>query len=283
MNDLAIEAENQVTQIIKLPLIIPSPANLSFKKVRKIFDSLLYSIINKRKKQIAEGVAVQQDVLQMLLTHGNEKSEVMSDKQIRDELTTLFMAGYETTSQTLSWLFYQIARHPEIAVSIRQEMKKFDSAQRLSAPDLAMLKYTTSVIKETMRFYPAVWLMVRRNISSAVLAPYYLPKRSILLLNVYGMHHNQTYWEAPDEFKPDRFNDDNIKNQHPFSYLPFGIGPRLCIGQPLAMTLMQIAVCRLISCFDCNAADNFEITMEPHITLRPKPAIYVQLTPIAHG
>ena len=156
----------------------------------------------------------------------------MPDKQIRDELATLFLAGYETTSQTLSWLFYEVARHTEIATAIREEVSNCSSTQ-LTVHELSKLKYTTAVIKETMRVYPAVWLMVRKNISNTVLGNYFLPKKSIILLNVHGIHHNENYWDKPEEFRPDRFTEANMKLQHPFSYLPFGIGPRVCIGQPL--------------------------------------------------
>jgi cytochrome P450 len=281
MNELAVQTDKQVTQIIKLPLVIPSPANMGFKKARKKFDTILYSLINKRKKEITEGITQVQDILQMFLESGSgESGEPMPDKQIRDELTTLFLAGYETTSQTLSWLFFRVAGNPEISDRIRSEMNYRVPDNSLPAHHPPILNYTTSLIKETMRFYPAVWLMVRKNISNTVLGEYSLPRGSVLLLNVYGMHHNEKYWEEPEEFRPGRFNTENIKEQTTYSYLPFGMGPRLCIGQPFAMMLMQIIVSRLINSFDCTPAGNFDIEMEPRVTLRPKPVIYVRLTPV---
>jgi cytochrome P450 len=281
MNELAVQTDKQVTQIIKLPLIIPSPANLRFKKARKKFDTILYSLINKRKKEIAEGITQGQDILQMLLESGSgESGEPMPDKQIRDELTTLFMAGYETTSQTLGWLFFQLAGNPEISARIRSEMNNQVPDNLLPPNHPPILNYTSNLIKETMRFYPAVWLMVRKNIANAVLGEYAIHRGSVLLLNVYGMHHNETYWEKPEEFRPDRFNSENMNEQIPYSYLPFGMGPRLCIGQPFSMILMQIVVSRLINSFDCTAAGNIDIEMEPRVTLRPKPHIYVRLTPV---
>ena len=280
MNDMTIEADNQMNQIVKLPLIFPSPANLRFKKVIKKFDAILYSTIDQRKKLVAAKSPVQQDILQMLLEHrSNDLEGLMPAKQIRDELATLFLAGYETTSQTLSWLFYQVAKRAEVATAIRQEVSNCCSAQ-LMFHELAKLTYTTAVIKETMRMYPAVWLMVRQNISNAALGKYSLPKKSVILLNVYGMHHSENYWDKPEEFRPDRFNEANMKLQHPFSYLPFGIGPRVCIGQPLAMMLMQIVVSRLMSSFEFTLAGDYETSLEPHITLRPKPAIHIVMTPI---
>ena len=281
MNDLAIQAEKQITQYIKLPLGIPSPANIRFKKVRRKFDTLLYTIIYNRKKQIDGGTVMPQDILQMLLTSSCEKSQTaMPVKQIRDELTTLFMAGYETTSQTLGWLFYEVARNPAISALIRAEIKTTIPGQKATFQKLNSLTYITNVIKETMRFYPSVWLMVRKNLSNDVLGPYFLPRRSIILLSIYGMHHNETYWKNPEEFVPDRFNTASMKEQHPYTFLPFGNGPRLCIGQPFAMMMMQIVVSRLISSFDWKPAGDMEVKMEPHITLRPKPAIYMQLTAI---
>ncbi len=275
MNELAVQTDRQVTQIMKLPLIIPSRANLGFKKARKKFDTILYSLISKRKKEIAEGIAQGKDILQMLLE--SESREPMHDEQVRDELTTLFMAGYETTSQTLGWLFFRVAGNPEIADRIRSEIKNQNPDNLLPANHPPILNYTTNLIKETMRFYPAVWLIVRKNISDTVLGEYYLPKGSVLLLNVYGMHHNEMYWEKPHEFRPERFNAENMKDPNPCNYLPFGIGPRLCIGQPFAMMLMQIVVNRLINSFDCTPAGDFDIGMKPQVTLRPKPDIYVRM------
>jgi cytochrome P450 len=278
MNELAVQTDKQVNQIIKLPLVIPSPANRGFKKARKKFDTIFYSLINKRKKEIDVGIAQGQDILQWLLESGSGKSrEPMPDKQIRDELITLFLAGYETASRTLSWLFLRVAGNPEISDRIRSEMNNQVPDNSLPAHHPPILNYITSLIKETMRFYPAVWLMVRKNISNTVLGEYYLPRGSVLLLNVYGMHHNEKYWEKPEEFRADRFNTENMKEQTPYSYLPFGMGPRVCIGQPFAMMLMQIIVSRLINSFDCLPAGNFDIAMEPRVTLRPKPAIYVRL------
>ena len=281
LNDLTVQAAKQITQFIKLPLAFPSPANIRFTRAKKKFDALLYTIINRRKIQIAEGAAMQQDILQMLLTSCSENSQLpMPDKLIRDELTTLFMAGYETTSQTLSWLFYQVARQPEIAALIRSEINDNISEQMITAHDLIKLSYTTNLIRETLRFYPSIWLLIRKNFSHDALGQYYLPKQSVILLNLYGMHHNETYWEKPEEFRPDRFNTTSMKERNPYTYLPFGKGPRLCIGQPFAMMLMQIVVSRLISTFDFKPVEGFEATIESHITLRPKPTIYVQLKAI---
>ena len=278
MNELAIQTERQVAQIIKLPLIIPSPANQRFKKARKKFDDILYSLINRRKKEIAAGVASEQDVLQTLLEAGS--GDPLTDKQLRNEMTTLFMAGYDTTSNTLSWLFYQISRNPEIVYRARSEMNG-QAPEDLTPPKHPpVTDYITNLIKETMRFYPAVWLIVRKNISDAVIGKYFLPKRSVLLLNVYGMHHNKMYWEKPEEFQPDRFKTENINKQNAYIYLPFGIGPRLCIGQPFAMILMQVVVSRLIKSFDFTPAGNFNIGMKPLVTLRPNPEIYVQVKPV---
>jgi cytochrome P450 len=280
MNDMAFEADNQMNQIVKVPLIFPSPGNLRFKKVIKKFDAFLYSTVDKRKKLMAVKAPVQQDILQMLLDYRSDDFDgLMPAKQIRDELATLFLAGYETTSQTLSWLFYKVAGQAEIATAIREEVGNCHSTH-LTLNELPKLKYTTAVIKETMRLYPAVWLIVRKSISNTVLGNYFLPKKTIILLNVYGIHHNENYWDKPEEFRPDRFDEANMKLQHPFSYLPFGIGPRVCIGQSLAMMVMQIVVGRLIASFKCTLAENYETSLEPRITLRPKPAIHMVLTPI---
>ncbi len=283
MHELAREAATQVTRFIKLPLGIPTSSNTRFKKARKKFDTFLYTLIDERKKQIAEGNAAQQDILQLLLiSRSEETGDRMPDKQVRDELTTLFMAGYETTSQTLSWLFYQLAREPAIADAVRAEINDCITQQRVTLTDLAKLTYTTCVIRETLRFYPSIWLLARKNLAADLLGQYALPKGSVSLLNIYGMHHNKAYWDEPEEFRPARFTAERMKEQQPYTYLPFGSGPRSCIGQPFAMMVMQVIVSRLVTAFNCQPVDGPEISIEPHITLRPKPAIYVRFEAIGN-
>lgn len=191
------------------------------------------------------------------------------------------MAGYETTSYTLGWLFYRLAKHPEIAASVKSEAVAIDPNWALTVSDLSGLIHTTNLIKETLRFYPSVWLMVRRNNVADALQQYCLPANSTLLLNVYGVHHDINFWQQPEEFCPARFTDYDGHNEHSFAYLPFGKGPRQCIGEPLAMMLMQITTIRLVSNFEFTLSEDFEVGINPQITLKPKPGIFLKLVPLS--
>ena len=270
INKLLAFASSSVTSLIKIPLSFPTPSNLRFHKANRDFDEFIFFLIDQRRN---ENKQTSSDLLDLLLhAYDDDSKSYMTDKQLRDEITTIFMAGHETTAQTLSWVFYQLALHPSICGEIREEAKSIGAGD-ITIDALQKLSCTRSVIEETMRLYPPVWIIARKSFEDDEIAGFTIPAHSTILINVYGMNHHAPYWNTPESFSPSRFTISTKEQPPPFAYLPFGGGQRLCIGNLFAMMVMQTVVCRLVQNFDFEISPGFKAVAEPNVTLRAKGGI----------
>jgi cytochrome P450 len=207
----------------------------------------------------------------MLIEYFDEETnQGLSEKELRDEMTTIFMAGYETISQTLNWIFYHLAKEKKIARKVKMEAVDLVKGQSISINDLHHLKFTKQVIQEALRCYPSIYALVRKPYYDDEINGIKIPASSNVLINIYGMHHHPQYWNTPGDFNPGRFNDAGEEQRIPFVYLPFGGGPRLCIGNNFAMMVMQVVVSRLSLFFEFDVPENYEPKIEPNITMRVK-------------
>jgi cytochrome P450 len=266
--------------LIKIPLSIPVKSNRQFCKAEKQFEKMIYGFIERREIEQEKDPSIQHDdLLQLLITaHDDVAQTTMTAKQLRDEITTIFMAGHETTSQTLSWIFYRLSSQPEIYQKVKAEVERLKS--NITLDSLQQLDYTRAVIEETMRFYPPVWIIARKAAAVDFINGYYLPARATVLINVYGMHHNPGYWKNPEIFDPLHFCKEAKESLPPFSFIPFGGGQRLCIGHHFAMMVMQTVVVRLIQEFRFSIPGNTVPTIDANVTLRAKEGIqlYIEQT-----
>lgn len=266
INDLLKSATGSVTSLVKFPAWVPSPANRRFSRSNHRFEKIIYSIIEERKQGTNHG-----DLLDLLLhAHEGFEDDPMSLQQLRDEITTIFMAGHETTAQTLSWVFYQVALNPELSEKLRSE-----SSNRYD-----QMPYTKAVIEETMRIYPPVWIMARKSINDDVIENFHVPASSTILLNVYGLNHSSKLWNDPGTFSPRRMLPGEKEKLVPFLFIPFGGGQRLCIGNQFAMLVMQVVVSKLIQQFEFKVPPGFNPITEPNVTLRAKHGIQLMIKKI---
>ncbi|MEP7376655.1 MAG: cytochrome P450 [Chitinophagaceae bacterium] len=275
INKLLSFASSSITSLIKIPLSFPTPSNFRFHKANREFDTFIFSLIEQRKAENRESSS---DLLDLLLNaYDDESKSYMTARQLRDEITTIFMAGHETTAQTLSWVFYQLALYPEVCRDIRAEAVAINTGV-INMEAFQHLSYTKAVIEETMRLYPPVWIMARKSVADDEIDGFHIPAHSTILVNVYGMNHHQVYWNCPGTFDPSRFNN-NKEQSHPFAYIPFGGGQRLCIGNLFAMMVMQTVVCGLVREFDFEIPPGFKAIAEPNVTLRAKGGIKLLVKP----
>lgn len=236
-------------------------------------DKIIYKIIEDRQKNGTK----HDDLMDMLLNSRYEDTgEGMNLQQLRDESLVLFLAGHETSALALTWTFYLLVQHPEIEAKVLAEAKAVLGDKEASFETLMQLTYTKQVLQEAMRLYPPAWIMDREAIDEDEIEGYHVPKGANISLFVYGVHHNPDYWEAPETFDPDRFTKEKIKTRRPFTYFPFGGGPRLCIGNQFAYMEMQLILATLIQRFRFELVENQVIELEPLITLRPKNGIFVR-------
>ncbi len=207
------------------------------KTIRKSERSkaIIQRVLDKRRNSGEE----KNDLLDMLIQSRYEDTQLpMSDKQLVDEMLILFIAGHETTANALSFIFFEISRNPEAEKKLRQEIVE-EGENAFTTESLMKKSFTVNVIKEAMRLHSPAWAIDRQALEDDRFKDYSWEKGTLIILYISGLHRNPKYWDRPDDFIPERFDDENAKN---FAYYPFGAGPRLCIGEHFAMMEMALIV-----------------------------------------
>lgn len=264
----------RTTRIVSLPLSFPTPKHREFKRALKLLRDVARKVIQDRISSQQENA----DLLSMLMAARDEVTgEGMSDEELLDEVMTIFLAGHETTANAMTWAFYLLSQHPEVEVQIREELAKVLQGRAVQFEDLPKLNYLERVIKEVLRLYPPAWFMGRLAMEDDVIDGYAIPKNSIVFLSPYVTQHQAEYWSEPEKFNPDRFLPENFSKQHRYSYIPFGAGPRQCIGNHFAMMEMQVILAMILQKYHLSLAPGHEVAMDPQITLRPKDGMKMQL------
>jgi cytochrome P450 len=259
---------DRIDNPLRLPLWIPTPKNLLEKSVLASMDKVFYDIIKRRRKQ----KTTHEDLLSMFMDAVDEETgESMSDKQLRDEILTIFVAGHETTQIALAWTFYLLATNPDKLKILQDEIDEHISEpEMLDMQTLRKMTYLKLVIDESMRIYPPAWVVGRRAISSDNIMGAEIEPGLNIIMPIYLIHHDETIWENPEEFIPERFLPENLKDKHKFAYFPFGGGPRLCIGNNFAIQEMQVVLALFLKKYHIEVDKFFIPEMEPLITLRQK-------------
>jgi len=253
----------RVRRPYRIPLMIVNGERTRFKTDLAYFNKLIFEFIHQRHGMEEKP----NDLLQLLLDSLDEETGArMNDQQIRDEAITMFAAGHETSATGLSWLLMELARQPEIAAKIRHESDLFETVPTFE--QLMKLPYTRQVIEEGMRLYPPAWTMTREALEDDEVDGKPIPKGVSVFMSIYELHRNPHIWENPLVFDPENFSVEKVKNRPKFNYLPFGAGPRLCIGQQFAMMEMQLILASLIKRFDFEIDPSHTIGIYPQIVLK---------------
>jgi len=198
-----------------------------------------------------------------------ETGEPLQREEMLNELMTLFLAGHETSANGLSWMMMLLGQHPEVVAKLQEEVDRVVGKELVTFDHLMQLNYTRQVIDESLRLFPPAWIIGREALSPDQIGDLHLKKGDNISIFIYGLHRNPNYWEAPDEFRPERMTAEKKKAFLPNQYLPFGNGPRLCIGHQFAITEMQIALATMIQRYTFERLDDTPVSMIPSITLRP--------------
>ncbi|MBX3275133.1 MAG: cytochrome P450 [Sandaracinaceae bacterium] len=266
-----IAAMNQrFRRVIAPPESWPTPANLRFARHREVLDETVASIIRQRRARPGEG----DDLLSMLLeTVDEETGESMDDRQLRDEVMTIFLAGHETTANALSWTFYLLGKHPEVARRLREELRAVLGGRPPTADDYRALEYTRMVFSEAMRLYPPAWILARAPRVDTELGGYLLEGGSRMFISPWVVHRHPDVWPDPEGFDPERFRDP--KAIDPFAFFPFGGGRRMCIGQGFAMLEGVLILASLAQRFHLELVPGHPVAPEAMVTLRPKHGVRV--------
>lgn len=217
------------------------------------------------------------DLLSMLLAARDEGGQPMNDRQVRDEVLTLILAGHETTAMALSWTWYLLSQHPAVERKVERELRDVLSDRPPKATDLPNLHYTGMVIDESMRLYPPVWAVGRSPIEDDEICGYHVPKRSMIVLSQYVTHRHPAFWEDPDRFEPDRFSAENSQRRPRYAYFPFAGGPRQCVGNLFALTEANLVLATIAQRYRLRLVEGHPVELQPLVTLRPRYGIRVTL------
>jgi cytochrome P450 len=193
----------------------------------------------------------------------------MTDQHLRDEVTTFYLAGHETTAVALTWTWYLLSTHVEVARRLRAELDQVLGGRTPTVADLPKLPYALMVVQEAMRLYPPVWVTARRAIADDVVCGVHVPANAAVSVTPYAVHHSPAVWENPEGFDPERFAPERVKEHPPFSYFPFGGGPRQCIGMGFALMEAQLVLATLAQRFAPALVPGHPVAPEPLATLRP--------------
>jgi cytochrome P450 len=254
----------------KLETSLPLPANRRFWRALRELDTVVYQIIAERRQTRRD----ESDLLSMFLAaRDDETGAGMTDRQLRDEVVTMLLAGHETTSLLLSWTYYLLSQHPGARRSIEDEVDREIGNGRPTFAHIDRLTFTRRVLEESLRLYPPAWGFSRRALGDDKLGGYRIPKGSLVFLIPFVVHRRPKLWPDPDRFDPGRFAPEHESTRPRFAYIPFGGGPRGCIGNQFAMLEAQLIVATIAQRYRIELVPDQHIRPEPLITLRPAPAI----------
>ncbi len=263
---------------LSLPLQLPTPQNRRFKEALKSVDNVLNAIISERRTSGER----RGDLLDMLLdAQDADTGERMNDRQIRDEVATIFGAGHETTANALTWSWYLLSQHPEVQQQMQAEIDSVLQGRTPTMEDLPNLPLVRYVFDEAMRLFPPAPLVPRQVAHDTELGGYALPKGSRIFVSIYNIHRHPEFWERPEQFDPWRFDPANAEKRHRLAFMPFGAGPRMCIGNNFALTEGPLLLAIIAQKYSVTLAQGHTVKPEVAITMRPHGGMPMQLHPRA--
>ncbi|MBZ5677451.1 MAG: cytochrome P450 [Acidobacteriia bacterium] len=245
---------------------LPLPSVRRFKRARQRLDETIYRLIAERRAQGGDAG----DLLSMLLLAQDEEgSGGMTDKQVRDEALTLFLAGHETTANALTWAWYLLSQNPEAEATFHAELDRVLGGRLPSFEDLPQLRYTESIFAETLRTFPPAWGIGRRALEDFPVGEFVIPARSVVLMSPYVVHRDPRWFPDPTSFRPERWLEEH-PTRPKFAYFPFGGGARVCIGERFAWMEGTLLLAAIGQRWRLRLERGHRVETHARITLRPK-------------
>ena len=258
----------------QLPDWLPTPQQRKEQRAIQALDQIIYGIIDQR---IASGDD-KGDLLSMLLLATDDDGGKMDIHQVRNEAIALFLAGHETTSNTLTWIEYLLALHPDVMEKLVAEVDAVLGGRAVTLEDIDRLPYTGMIVKEGLRLYPPVWLITREAIADVTVGGYGLKPGHVVVICPFITHRHLRFFDNPQQFQPERFADGTDKRWPHFAYFPFGGGPRICLGQAFARMEAILILATLAQHFHLKLAPGQSVTVQPLISLRARDGLRMNVT-----
>ncbi len=254
---------------IALPLPLderwPLRRHRDMKKATRLLDDVVFRLIaDGRARGTDRG-----DVLSMLLLARDDEGTGLTDQQVRDEVMTLLLAGHETTANALTWTWYELGKNPSVLGRLEEEVRSVVGDRPVTADDLTRMPYNLAVLEESMRLHPPAYQTGREVVREVTIGGHRMPPRSTVIIDIRGIHRRAEYYPAPLAFRPERMLGEARKARPRHHYLPFGAGPRVCIGSHFALMEAQLALATMVQHARVRPL-SYDVEPEPLITLRPR-------------
>lgn len=256
-----------------LPERFPLPGERALRKALSTIDDVMLRLIRSARSS----GSVRSDLLSLILNAQDDEASLMDARQARDHLVTLFVAGSETSADTMTWLLYVLATHREVEQRLRTEIEHSLGGRRPGFSDLANLPYTRMVIMETIRLYPAGWFFPRFSKADDLIGSTAIPGGSTILLSPYVTHRDPAFWPRPEVFDPERFSSERMAALPRFAYMPFGGGPHQCIGMQFALIEAQIITVLLVQRFRFGLVSQAPVLPKGRGSLKPRYGLKLKL------
>jgi cytochrome P450 len=274
--DYIVGRARNPTSLSSLPFLI-TPRKARFNAAVSTLNMTVYEMIAERQAAKDPG----SDLLGMLLkARDPDTGSAMTPEQVRDEVITILIAGHETVASALTWSWYLLAKHPAQWEQMHAEGKRVLGDEPPTTGALADIPYTGQVFSEALRLYPPAWLITRKSIEADRIDNIDIPPGALIILSPYTIHRHPEFWQNPEEFNPERFSQGQEKSRPRFAYIPFGGGPRLCIGDQFAMIEAQLIMAMVTQRFRLELLPHRPVEADPLVTIRPKHGLPMKVVPL---
>jgi cytochrome P450 len=274
LNDLLVEIASRLKRPILIPDAVPLPGHIRYRRAIRTVERVVARMIAERR---TTGLADRTDFLSRLMAARDEAGKPMSDAMLRDEAITLLLAGHETTALAISWTWLLLCQNPKTERRMADEIAQVIGDRPATVDDIPRLKYTESVLMESMRIYPPAWAIGREPTTSCELGGYPLLPRTAIFIIPWVLHRDPRYFDEPERFRPERWMGNLSRELPRFAYMPFGGGPRICIGQRFAMNEAILILTTIAQRFSADWRSDRTIMPFPSITLRPRGGVWLRI------
>ena len=274
--DLGDEVREVGEIINRAASYLEKPSSARLIQSAQEFGEVVDRIIQQRRQNFRDGG----DLLSsMILARDEEGGEGMSDEQLRTQVMTLMLAGYETTASTLTWTWHLLSQNPWAVDRLRSEIRATLQGRLPRYADLANLPFTGMVVDESLRLFPPAWTLGRRAVGDDEIGGFYVPANTVIAICIYTLHRHPGFWTQPDTFDPERFSAENSRGRHKYAYIPFGAGPRQCIGNNFGLMEAALVVACVLQRFELHSLPGMNVQPQALFVLRPNRDVLMSLHP----
>jgi len=267
-----LPVKDKVAMAIKIESHLPLKSTKTFFQSIKSIDEFVHKMIEERRR-----LNLNENLLDtMIKATDQEDQSTMTNQQLRDEVVNILIAGHETTSNALSWMFHQLLKYPDVYKKVTEEIRSKIQAETPTFEELASLIYTQAVFQESMRLFPPFWRISRRATEATKVKGFDIPAGTNVIASIFTIQRSKDHWKDPEEFRPERFLAGG-DSHHRFAFIPFGAGPRICIGSNLAMTEAITILATCLKNFDFEKAFQKDPTFLLSLTMQPKEGCKVRI------